>query len=53
MWVVYYNGEYDLDDFGNVFTSYGIFDDYDKARESAADYERVTGIITSICFRLP
>jgi len=53
MWVVYYNGEYDLDDFGNVFTCYGKFNDYDDALKSAADYERATGIATTICFRMP
>ena len=47
-YVVYYNGKYDMDSDGNVFTAYAVFDNYADACASARDYENETGYITTI-----
>ena len=47
-YIVWLNGEYDLDENGNVVVSHVIVNDYTKAREYAADHERITRYIATI-----
>ena len=47
-YVVYYTGEYDMDDFGNVFTAYNVFDDYDRACYEANYHTNTTGYIATV-----
>lgn len=41
-YIVWFNGEYDIDNNGNVFVSHIVVDSYEKACEYARDHERVT-----------
>lgn len=47
-YLVTFNGEYDLDIDGNVFTCYKICDTLQEAMEEAEDYERRTHCIAPI-----
>lgn len=48
MYVVYLNGEWDMDANGNVFVSYLTFDNLNDAEDAAAAHERATGCIAAI-----
>ena len=37
--VVYYNGEYDIDENGNVFTAFSEFEDFEDACNAADQWE--------------
>lgn len=48
LYIVYYNGEYDIDEQGNIYTTYRLFNKADDAYNAAQDYERETGYIATI-----
>ena len=47
-YTVFYTGEYDLDEDGDVYTVYRDFDNYKDAMDAANDWERSTGYIATI-----
>lgn len=49
-YIVWYNGEEDMDECGNVIVAHRIFEDYDEARKSAESHEHDTGYIATIEF---
>lgn len=48
MYIVWYTGEYDLDDFGNVYTCHSFFDDFNAAKEAADQWCKDTMYIATI-----
>ena len=47
-YVVWFNGEYDLDDFGNVITSHDVYEDYATACAYANSHTRDTGYVATV-----
>ena len=47
-YIVWFNGEYDIDENGYVFVSHVIVDSYELACEFARDYERATYHIATV-----
>lgn len=45
---VIFNGEYDLDENGNVYTVFRDFDNYEEACEYADEWERATHNIATV-----
>lgn len=48
MFIVYFNGEFDLDEFGNVIVVSAIFDSFSAACEAAAEHERLAHCLATV-----